>query len=934
MFASLLPPWLAWPTLIGLVTALPVGAGAWLMSHHEAARFEQAATQATQSLALRLHECDTRVLALAAWLGHAGPTADDAGWQRMEARLRLGLPGTCSGTVAFMPLLAPGDLAAHEAAQSVRLGRPYQVRPAGPRPWYAPIMRVAPDSASSRRLLGLDAWNDPEQRSALERARDTGRPAATGRVRRPLDGDAAQAVITQAPVYRQGLPLDSVAQRRTALYGFVGQWLRIDTVVAETAAEQPGLELALIDPLEESGAARPRATVDHPLRFGDHDWLLRAQPAAGSGALGAWQASPGWLLAGLLPGLLAAVASALLPRQRARARVSERQALAPLAGDISREQVLQAQATQAERLNALLLDAVPSALLLVDGEGTVMRCNPAACDLFGYPEAELIGLPMARLSDTGAAADPLAAQGLAQPRLLRSRRDASGRLVEMEWSMRRRDGSQVPVSMLAVAVNAATSPQDTRHADSTLVLLTDISERKRATAQIERLALHDSLTGLPNRLHLEERARRALQHAQQHDKGLALVLMDLDRFKQINDTLGHPVGDHLLQGVARSLSESVRSGDTVARMGGDEFVLLLVDVPAPADAMRVVEKVRDAFRGVELAVDGHHLRVTFSIGVALFPAHGTDLASLLRQADLAMYRAKAAGRDTALLFDPERHAANAARLGLETDLRRALRAGELRLHYQPVADNGTGCVTGLEALMRWQHPALGMIPPGDFIGIAEDTGEIVSIGAWALRQACADLARLRALWPGLRMAVNVSARQLLSHDLVHDVKAALDQAALPGQALDLEITESALMETHDHVLNKLATLRELGVGIAIDDFGTGYSSLAYLSSFPVTTLKVDRSFVSQIDSGQGQGLLAAAIVSLARGLGLETVAEGVETRAQWTYLREIGCGQVQGYLFSPAVPMERLPETLARIAALPLPEPMQRVELWHRTVSG
>ena len=446
--------------------------------------------------------------------------------------------------------------------------------------------------------------------------------------------------------------------------------------------------------------------------------------------------------------------------------------------------------------------------------------------------------------------------------------------------------------------------------------------------------MHDSLTGLPNRLQLEERARRALQHAQQHGKGLALVLLDLDRFKQVNDTLGHAVGDHLLQGVARRLCESVRSGDTVARMGGDEFVLLLMDVPTPAEAMRVVEKVREAFRGAELAVGGHHLRVAFSIGVAMFPAHGHDLASLLRQADLAMYRAKAAGRDTALLFDPERHAANAARLRLETDLRHALAAGELRLHYQPVIDTGTGRVAGLEALMRWQHALLGMIPPGDFIGIAEDTGEIVPIGAWALQQACADLARLRARWPDLRVAVNVSAHQLLSHDLVHDVQTALEQAALPGHALDIEITESALVETHDHVLNKLAALRELGVGIAIDDFGTGYSSLAYLSSFPVTTLKVDRSFISQIDSGQGLGTLPAAIVSLARSLGMETVAEGVETRAQWTYLRETGCGQVQGYLFSPAVPVERLPETLARIAALPLPEPMQRVELWQRSVSS
>ena len=584
MFASLLPPWLAWPALIGLVTALPVGAGAWMMSRYEdaaeRARFEQAAAQAAQSLALRLHQCDTRMLALAAWLDSAGPTVDAAGWQRMEARLRLGLSGACTGTVAFMPILAQGDVAAHEATQSARLGQPYQVQPPGPRPWYTPIALIAPASEQNRRVLGKDPWHDPGRRSVLERARDSGRPAATGRIGLRVISDNAKALILQAPVYRQGLPLDTVEQRRAALFGFVGQPLFIDTAIAATAAEHPGLQLALIDPLEEPEATRPPApgnALDRPLRFGERDWLLRAHPAAGLQALGAWRASTAWLLAGLLLALLAAAASGLLLRQRARAyhmarrfsrkartnasgvravldgardgilqlntrgrivaanraaeqmlgraglvgcpatellgpadvdlaielfisavqmgrlgqsmpareltllhatgtplpvrcsisraMVRERETMVWLIGDISREHALQAQAAQAERLNALLLDAVPSALLLVDGEGIVMRCNPAACDLLAYPEAELIGLPMAHLHDAADAAEPLEAPGPAGPGLRRSRRDSGGRLVEMEWSMRRRDCGHVPVSMLAVAVNAATSPQDARRAD-------------------------------------------------------------------------------------------------------------------------------------------------------------------------------------------------------------------------------------------------------------------------------------------------------------------------------------------------------------------------------------------------------------------------------------------------------------------------------------
>ncbi|HSI57497.1 MAG TPA: EAL domain-containing protein [Ideonella sp.] len=891
------PPRLVWPALIWFATVAPVGTGAWMLSRYEdsaeQARFEQTVAQAHQTITLRLRECETKVLALASWLDNTEPLVDAAAWELAEARLQVGRAGACTGAVTASRLLQPERLPAFEAEQSARLGRPYQVRPPGQRPWYAPNVLVAPATEYNQRMLGLDPANAAKRRNGLEHARDTGRPAATGRVDLRMLNDSAMAVMLYAPVYRRGMPQSTVAQRRSAVVGWVGQPLRIDEVVAATAAEYTGLGLALIDPQEDAGSDAPSsapsrlAALDQPLRFGERDWVLRATPQGGPQAGQTWRASGVLAAAGLLLASLAATAGAFLLRQQGRAY--------GLARRFSRKLRVHASGLRA------VLEGARDGIVQIDMQGCILTANRAAelllarTDLIGRDASELFA--------------PDEREGAATRYRDAVRRSRLGEVIPAsEIQLQHADGHLLPVrSLMSRAV--------VQDREQMIWLIGDVSREHALRAQIEHLALHDSLTGLPNRLQLEERARHALQHAGQQGQGMALVLMDLDRFKQINDTLGHPVGDRLLQVVAQRLAGSVRGGDMVARMGGDEFVLLLRDTSSPAEAMRVVDKVLCAFRGSELDIDGHRLRVTPSVGVALYPAHGSDLASLLSHADLAMYRAKAAGGDTATLFDPERHAINAARLRLETDLRLALPSGELRLHYQPLIEAASGRVTGLEALMRWHHPVLGLVPPCDFIGIAEETGEIVAIGAWALRQACADLARLRPQWPTLHMAVNVSARQLLGHNLVRDVQTALDAAALPGSALEIEITESALVETQDHVLDKLAQLRALGLGIAIDDFGTGYSSLAYLASFPVTTLKVDRSFVRQIDSELGPGSLASAIVSLAHSMGLETVAEGVETAAQWSVLRETGCERVQGFLFSPAVPFEQLAETLARIEA-------------------
>jgi len=384
----------------------------------------------------------------------------------------------------------------------------------------------------------------------------------------------------------------------------------------------------------------------------------------------------------------------------------------------------------------------------------------------------------------------------------------------------------------------------------------------------------------------------------------------------------------VLKVVAQRLTHAVRTTDTVVRMGGDEFALLLPDISHPDQAIEVGQKILAAMVD-ELSIESHRLHVTASIGIALYPAHGTDLPTLLRNADAAMYDAKARGRDAVSLYDERMSMQASDQLELQADLRQALSAGEFLLHYQPLVDAVSGEVHALEALLRWRHPRRGLVAPLDFIPLAEDTGLIVPIGVWALRQACSDLARLRRQGrPDLRMAVNLSPRQFTADGLEASVSEALRDAGLEGSALELEITESVLMNSLERTQGILVALRAMGVRIAIDDFGTGYSSLSYLANFPVQTVKVDRSFVRQIDSGDGTALLAGAIVAMAHSLGLAVVAEGVETLDQHSHLVDLGCELLQGFRFSKPVPFEQLLGAIDSVEAMPALPVNRRVEVW------
>jgi diguanylate cyclase (GGDEF)-like protein len=446
----------------------------------------------------------------------------------------------------------------------------------------------------------------------------------------------------------------------------------------------------------------------------------------------------------------------------------------------------------------------------------------------------------------------------------------------------------------------------------------DITERRRAEAALAFMARHDALTELPNRTLFQERLIEAIAVARRGPQ-CALLCLDLDHFKAINDTLGHPVGDNLLRAVADRLSAAVRNIDTVARLGGDEFAIIQTDLGSPDHAAMLANRIITALRE-PFDIDGHRVVTGTSIGIAIATRDGTSSDTLLMNADIALYLAKAEGRGTFRFFEPEMDRQVQARRKVEMDLRNALQADEFDLHYQPVLDLQSGRVAGFEALIRWNHPARGMVSPGDFIPIAEETGLIIPIGEWVLRRACLDA----AAWPrDVEIAVNLSPAQFKGGQLLNSVRQALAISRLDPNRLELEITESVLLQNSEDTLTLLHQLRGLGIRIALDDFGTGYSSLGYLRSFPFDKIKIDRTFVRDIDDNAGSAVIVGAVVGIARALGMTTVAEGVETANQLAVVGRQGCALVQGYLFSRPRPVGDVP---ALIRSLHIADQGQIVE--------
>ncbi len=553
-----------------------------------------------------------------------------------------------------------------------------------------------------------------------------------------------------------------------------------------------------------------------------------------------------------------------------------------------------------ERMRKLssALEQTADIVMITDRTGTIEYVNPEFERRTGYTSAEAIG-NTGRLLKSGRQG-PAFYETLWQTIL-------SGRPFTEVFINRRKDGTRY-------FEEKTISPLKDEQGQITHFISTgkDVSERVQVQEQLQHMAQHDALTGLPNRLLLLDRLRQALARARWRRRLVALLFVDIDRFKTINDSLGHEIGDQLLQRIAGRLGHSVRDGDTVARFGGDEFVILLDDVADEDDVRGVAHKVLEAIVP-PFEVEGRQLYMTASIGVSLYPNDGEDSSSLLKNADIAMYRAKDSGKNTYRFFSADMSIRAFERLAMESSLRRALERGEFELHYQPQLDAVTGRLVGVEALLRWQHPDLGLVPPADFIAVLEDTGLILPTGAWVLQHACAQLAAWRvAGWPHLRVAVNLSPRQFEDKALLATLRATLAPYGPTAGLLEIEITEGVLAQHTEAVRETLAAMRALGVRIAIDDFGTGYSSLSYLRRFPVDTLKIDRSFIQDIPQDPDDCAIATAVTALAASLKLEMVAEGVETEAQRDFLLERGCRQMQGFLFSRALPAAELSQWMEK----------------------
>lgn len=570
-----------------------------------------------------------------------------------------------------------------------------------------------------------------------------------------------------------------------------------------------------------------------------------------------------------------------------------------LASDRERRMAEQASRRRAEsllRLQGEAIEAAANAIFITDRAGRIEWCNAAFTRLSGWTATEARRRPARRL---------LAGRDLRDRRLMEA--VANGRPWHGELSLRRKDGTLYIVDQTLTPI-----ADDKGRVAHYVVVQEDVTERRQAEERIRFLSNHDALTALPNRLLYREHLQRAVARARAERSGLGVLFLDLDDFSHYNDVLGHDGGDRLLLLVVERLMATGRGVDTIARVGGDEFAVVLEDHTGGEAAAEMAQAMLDAvIRPFE--INGHEVQIGASVGIALYPMDGEDAEALMKNADVAMYRAIHEAPNGYRFFTPTMDSELTERRRLEADLRRAAMRGELVLHYQPIVTVADRTIAGFEALVRWNHPEHGMIPPGRFIPLAEENGMIAPIGEWVLGEAC----RQARAWadeglPAVPIAVNLSAVQMKRHDLPLLVRRLLTEARLPPGRLELELTETAMMEDAVAAGRVLSDVKAMGLGLAVDDFGTGYSSLGRLKRFPVCKLKIDRSFVADVAENDSDRAIARAIISLAHALDLKVVAEGVETQEQLAVLQAEQCDCVQGFLFSPGVPAEQAAALLRR----------------------
>jgi diguanylate cyclase (GGDEF)-like protein len=823
------------------------------------------------------------------------PKLDAGVWREFVTPLLERYPGTQN--FGWSPLVLDADRAAFESAARAAgqenfsiLGRDPSGRTyvAERRAEYLPIQYVEPLS-SNRSVVGLDPLVLPQTAQAARQTRETRLPIASPSIRLVQESGEQRGVVVYYAVFA-GVPVRQV--------GMISGVFRMDDALIAALAgnARAALDVCLVDLGDQAVTQRlfgppdcqqelwsaQRLKWQKPLSFGGRQWLLKV--AATDDYMSALRSWGVWLT--LVVGLLStAILGAFLLLSSGRARrverlVEERTRQLALAGDKLEEQ--QEALLQAQRIARLgSWEKLPGS--------DICHCSDELCSIMGLGQRSMITLSQliaqVHQDDQVALRNALAhLAGTPDQIALDCRlgnRTANGTVLHFRIESDVRDSDGLRIRGTAQ----------------------DVTSARAAEEHIAFLAHFDVLTGLPNRTQWNERAHAELHNASRQGDRLGILFLDLDHFKAVNDSLGHPVGDQLLATVARRFTSCLRENDFLARLGGDEFVVLLPRLDQPEDAALVARKLIAVLQ-TPMLIEGHELTAAASIGIAIYPEDGEDVSALLKHADVAMYCAKDQGRNTYHYFMPEMDVHALERLMLENALRRAIEREELVLHYQPQVAADDGRVLGCEALVRWQHPELGLLQPAQFIGVAEESGLIVALGKWVLETACRQLAEWTAQGQHLVMAVNISALQFRQHGFSETVQYIVEHTGANPSQLELELTESALMQPTPEVLARMNHLRDLGIRLALDDFGTGYSSLSYLKRLPICRLKLDRSFVKDVPDDLEDVAIAMATLSLARDLGMDVVAEGVETERQRAFLVERACPVMQGYLFSRPLPAE------------------------------